>query len=341
MRIVAPPPIVAFHGSDKVALQEALDQELAGWHTGSPTNKEVIRLSETTKGSGKEGDGGEVIHACYAQSLFAERRSILVYDMELFPPSGLRELFSWIDSPTPETALFLIFGEWNSRSGLCKELTQRKLVKKFEAPNPFRIPQWIQEHAEEYNFSIPLPVATQMVEILGTDVERIRLELRKLRLYFAPQIAKKSPYPLTVPLVEGLLVEQNEGMAYKMHEAFFLRDAKAVNIFRQMLERGAERLMINSGFYNAVAHLLAASLVKKNSGSLEEQAAAMGVPAERFASRSRWIGGRTIEELERILVRCEEIEADLKNGRLRDNSDYALAMLPILTHRATSRRKTR
>ncbi len=342
MQILAPSLILAFHGSDQVALQEAVDKALLEWHGGAVQNKQVIHLADTvTSSRAKEGDGELLIHACYAQSLFAERRSIIVNNMELFPKTRLKELLEWIDAPSPETALLMIFSDWNAKSELAKELAKRKMVQKFEAPNLFRIPQWLQENGGQYGFSIPLSVGNQIVEILGPDIDRIRLELRKLQLYFAPQISKKRPFALTIPIVEELLIEQNEGMAYKMHDAFFKRDAAAVNIFRQMLERGTERLVILSGFYNAVAHLLAASLVKKNGGSPEKQAEAMGVTLDSFSRRSSWIGGRSIEELERILLRLEEIEAEIKSGLLRDQNDFSLALLPMLMHRASSRRKNR
>lgn len=339
MQIIAPPSIAAFCGSDQVVMQEALERALLEWHGGGEPNKQVLHLDD--KASAAESNGDELILACYSQSLFVERRSIVVYGMEWFPESRVAELTKWLDSPTPETALLMFFGKWNSRSTLEKELTKRKLVQKFDAPSPFQLPQWLKENGGQYGFSIPLSVGHQIVDILGTDVERIRLELRKLQLYFADEMKGKKSFPLTAPIVEELLVEQNEGMAYKMHEAFFTRNPKAVNIFRQMMERGAERLVILSGFYNSVAHLLAATLLKQRGASIDEQASAMGVPPARFGYRRKWIGLHAVEELEQILIRLEEIEAQLKNGELQENNDFSLALLPILIYGTSARRNSR
>ena len=326
--IAAAPMIRAYHGDDQVALRRAFADDLKRWCGDNELGKEVLHLEEFDPARA----GLAVLEACQTQSLFAEQRAVVVHEAERFPESALPELSKWLDDPTPGTALFLLFGKWDGRSRTAKRLAAvPDAVRAFDAPKPWEMAKAVAKVAEENGFRTTPAVAERIADLLGDSIDRVRIEFLKLSCYFAPALAKaKGGLNLTPEMVEETIVEQSEGNVFDFVEHFVKRSPSAPHMLRQMLDRGGDPYFVHSAVFNAVCRTLLGSLLSARGANEAEIAAAMGVTERQFHYRRSWLRARPINELERLVVRLEEIEDQMKSGGLAGIRSYELAMLPLM-----------
>ena len=322
--------IRAYHGDDQVALQEAFAKDLGQWCGGDSLAKEVIHLEECEPARA----GAVVLEACQTQSLFAEQRAVVVYEAERFPADAEDALAKWIADPTPGTALFLVFGKWDGRSKLAKLLSAvQGAVRAFEAPKSWEMAKAVAAVAEQNGFRVSPDVAERISDLLGADIDRVRIEFLKLASYFAPKLAAaRGPLALTREMVEETVVEQSEGDLFRFADLFVAKDPQAPHALRQMLERGGIPIVINGALFNAVARTLHGALMHAIGVPDAEIAAAMGISPGRLHHRKKLFRARPIREFERLVVRLEEIESLLKSGGLTGVRDYELAVLPLMAN---------
>lgn len=320
--------IRAYHGDDQVALQRAFSDDLKKWCGDDSLAKEVIHLEEYEPARA----GSVVLEACQTQSLFAEQRAVVVYEAERIPADAEAALAKWIDDPAPGTALFLVFGKWDGRSKLAKRLSAVKdAVRAFDAPRPWEMAKAIAAVAEENGFRTAPDVAERISDLLGADIDRVRIEFLKLASYFAPKLAAaKGLVPLTHEMVEETVVEQSEGDLFRLADLFVAKDPQAPHVLRQILDRGGIPIVVNGALFNAVAKTLLGSLMASRGSPEAEIAAAMGISTGQLYHRKKLFRARPVREFERLAVRLEEIETLLKSGGLTGVRDYELALLPLM-----------
>ena len=322
--------IRAYHGDDQVALQRAFSDDLNKWCGDDALAKEVIHLEEFEPARA----GAVVLEACQTQSLFTEQRAVVVYEAERIPADAEAALAKWIDDPTPGTGLFLVFGKWDGRSKLAKRLGSVKdAVRAFDAPKPWEMAKAIAAVAEENGFRTAPEVAERISDLLGADIDRVRIEFLKLSSYFAPKLASaKGPVALTAEMVEETVVEQSEGDLFRFADLFVAKDPQAPHALRQMLERGGVPIVINGALFNAVAKTLLGALLEERRAPDAEIAEAMGISAYQLKHKKKLFRARPVREFERLAVRLEEIETLLKSGGLTGVRDYELALLPLMAN---------
>jgi DNA polymerase-3 subunit delta len=122
-----------------------------------------------------------------------------------------------VDSPAliaNDTIICWEDGKLDGKLNLVKQLRSDKRVNEFELPKEYQIPDWVMKQARSYKLTITKPLATSIVERVGTNLWQLDQELQKLGLYI-----EIHPGPLSRELVTEITSDTHQQSIWKFLDA--------------------------------------------------------------------------------------------------------------------------
>ncbi len=249
-------PIIAVYGSDRFLRKQAVAAVMARQGGGKKVEQEILYANESSP--------DQVLSALQTYSMFTPLKLVLVYQFQDFKAAQRTEVLAYLDNPNPSSKLILFgdppaeyhdekrFKDWFQKAAAKIEVVDVSGLgdKEMEA--------LVKQLCKELDKRIAPEALTLLLEAVGSEPERIYMELEKMALYLGE--AKT----ITPELVSDLVIGSRLQNLFELAEALGKKDLEtSLGIFRKMLEQKQPREM-------------ALSIIKRHYRILLELAASLG-----------------------------------------------------------------
>jgi DNA polymerase-3 subunit delta len=255
-----------------------------------------------TRFEGATGALAEVLDEVRTVSLLGGERTAIVDDADAFIAKHREALERYCAAPSSSGCLILVCAGFDKRFRLYKTVQAHGQIIECEAPKPWKVADWITQHArEEYEKQVSRPAAEGLRELCGESLARLDNELSKLATYVG---ARRE---ITADDIDALVGAAREQLVFGVVDLMVEgQRAAALRQWRKVVEtdRSAEGRAVG-GLAYAVRRLLEA-----------RRALDRGQPLASVA-RSPWQQQQLEPQMRRVTVgRLEEQLSDLVSADL-------------------------
>jgi DNA polymerase-3 subunit delta len=210
------PPVVAFGGAERVFVDDALTSLRARVLSGG------LADFNHDRGTARERRGVDIVAMCKTLPVMAPRRLVEIKDADSLHDADVEVLAAYLESPSPETVLLLVFGEVDLRSKLPKLLEKSKsaLLCRFDHPKDREMPSLVLRRAKKLGLKVDGNAADALALTVGTDLTLLERALEKLA------IAVDEGAPITAAAVSQHVADTHLEDAFAFVRAVAVADRK-------------------------------------------------------------------------------------------------------------------
>lgn len=202
--------------------------------------------------------------------MMSSRRVVRVRDFVKLRDAEEQILIAYLNNPAPSTVMIFIADDLDKRKALSKALLDSCTVVDFSPIKDTEARTWCRSHLKELKITADEPVLTEIIRLVGTDVQTLYMELDKLAS------AAVDTRKITLELVDELIGRSRELSNFELADHLLARNRKrALETLYRLLDDGAEPVML-VGLIASNYHRLA----------LGKSLLAKGGPAEVFRNVS-------------------------------------------------------
>ncbi len=186
---------------------------------------------------------GTVVAACRSVGMFAERRVVLVRDLEMLDGEP-EALLDYAAKPAPDSHLILRAPKLDRRRKLGKALAKQKMFFLFRIPeDPLAAAGEIGELAAEQGLKLEREALKLLAHVCAGDLQRATMELAKLATWLGDEKRE-----VRVQDLRETLTGEGAMSGWELANAINDRDrARALCAARKLVEAGEEPLRIVGG----------------------------------------------------------------------------------------------
>jgi DNA polymerase III subunit delta len=168
-------PIYLFHGEEDFLIEQLCNQIVR--YALSPEdhdfNLDVLYASEI--------DGSQLINAVTSYPMMAERRLVLVKNLQHLDDKAQEMLAKYSQQPSPSSCLVMTASKIKANTLLSKS---KKHFTVFEAKKLYdsKMPDWIRSHLAPYKITITNEAVRLLLASTGNSLRNINVELEKILL---------------------------------------------------------------------------------------------------------------------------------------------------------------
>jgi DNA polymerase III subunit delta len=187
----------------------------------------------------RDAGAAEVAAAAQTLPMMAERRLVVVKELEAWRVEEQEKLVSYLESPAPSTCLVLVAEEVDARRKMAKAVQAKGAAVEFKHPYPNQLPALIKEMAGTHGKGLETDAVELLIELKGNNLQMLEQELEKLALYVGDQKT------ITREHVAESVADTKLSVVFEFTDAVGERDAeKALRVFRRMMETGEAPLAV-------------------------------------------------------------------------------------------------
>lgn len=298
-------PVYLFCGTEKHLMEEALKK------------MEATIVSPSTKCfnyslfQGLETSAEVIIDAAQSVPMMAKKRFIVVKDADKLSSNEIERLGRYLKDPSPSTCLILTVEKVDMRKGFFQSL--KECTVQFDPVYENQLPQWIKREVEAKGKSITPDAAQYLIEVVGSDLLRLRSELEKAMLYAG------DGKEISIRDVEAVSTKSKLKTIFELTDAVGGKDTgKALKALRDLLDNGENGVYI---LYMVARQLRQIWKVRElMDAGLDHAAIGKELKIPPFLQKgimgqAKRFSGRDLKE---AFPRLLEADASLKSGRLND-----------------------
>lgn len=200
-----------------------------------------------------------------------------------------------------------------------------------EAPKPGAYPRWIADRAGDLGLALTADAAELLLELIGTNQQRLLRELEKLALYCGAEgedAGGGKGISVDADTVEALTTTATEVRAWELADAVVEGDtARALSLTEDLRVNGEEMMPILFALLRKLRDSYRAWAMSASGKSTGEIQSALRVPpfvAKKIVAQARRADG---ERLERALTVLADLDYAVRGaGRLDNDSALTLAV---------------
>jgi DNA polymerase-3 subunit delta len=296
------PPVIAVGGVERALVDDVVSSVRKRALEGAIVEFNHDRVS------GKDG-AEKVTQLARTLPAMARRRLVELDDADGLPDAD--KLEAYLDDPSPETVLLIVFGKWDARSGLGKAIKKRKklLQAKFDHPRERDMPSLARARARRYELKLGGEIAEALALTVGTDLVLLDRALEKLAL------VADSGKPTLADITEQVTDTHIED-AFRLTNALAAGDRGGALASLRALEAARDEPLRVLGLcsWQLRRSLRARAILDEGGGTDELKAAFNLYPrrAQELASSARKF---TARQHERRLSRAVACDRSLKGSR--------------------------
>lgn len=115
-----------------------------------------------------------------------ERQLVMLKDAQDFKP--LKELAEYLEQPAKSTVFAIIHKKKSGNNKFIKALKSNKQTLFFESNKvpEYKMPDWVKHYVKSKGFQIDAQAVNMLVELLGTDVQKMANEIEKILINQSP-----------------------------------------------------------------------------------------------------------------------------------------------------------
>jgi DNA polymerase-3 subunit delta len=200
--------------------------------------------------------------------MMSSRRVVKIRDFAKLREAEEQVLIAYVKNPAPSTIMIFVADDLDKRKGLSKALLDSCTVVDFSPLKDGEAKTWCKSRLKELKTTADEQVLSEIVRLVGTDVQTLANELDKLAS------AAIESHKITLDLVDDLIGRSRELSNFELADHLLAKNRKrALETLYRLLDDGAEPVML-VGLIASNYHRLA----------LGKYLLARGGPAEVFRS---------------------------------------------------------
>ncbi|MCS7082108.1 MAG: DNA polymerase III subunit delta [Bacteroidetes bacterium] len=301
-------PVYLLYGEEDF-LQERLERELI--ERLLPAEAYAFDLDRFY---GPEAEWERVIAACRAVPVLAERRVVVLRQMQAL--SGVQRLRPYLEHPNPRAVLLLRYdGQPNFAQDLYRILREKAVILECRPLPEQHLYGWVREEARIRGRDIEPEAVALLVDYVGTNLRALDQELEKLCIYVDASSV------ITAEDVENVVGHSREHTVFELQKAIGQGNfTRAYGILERRLRHSGtalgEALMILSWLGRYFLNLGKLHELAQMQASEEEMSRQTGI--NRYFLKDYLGDLRRYPEarVERALLALEEADAALKTGHV-------------------------
>lgn len=170
------PPVVAMGGAERVYVDDALGTLRRRALEGAIADFNHDRTSA------RERTVPEIVTMCRTFPVMARRRLVEVKDAGAIREAELEALGEYLDHPSPESVLVLVFDDIDLRDKLVKRVDKSALLCRFEHPKDRDMPTHVLRRAKRHKLKLDRDATEALAATVGADLTLLERALEKLVL---------------------------------------------------------------------------------------------------------------------------------------------------------------
>ena len=190
--------------------------------------------------------------------MMSDTRVVRIRDFAKLREADEDTLIRYLNNPAPTTVMIFIAGELDKRKKSSKVLLDTCTVVEFAPLKDSEAKAWAKTRLKELKVSADDQVLSELIRLVGTDVQTLFNELEKLT-----SAAASSGSRITLDLIDELIGRSRELSNFELADHLLAGNRKkALETLHRLLEDGAEPVMLVgliAGNYHRLAlgkHLL-------------------------------------------------------------------------------------
>lgn len=298
------PPIHAVFGAEGFLRAEALARISRG------VLGDAADAQGRTDFDGTTAAPAEVFDECRTPSLFTARRLIVVNDADDFVSAHRSAIENYAENPAPGAVLALLCQSWGRNTRLFKIVERMGGNVACEPLKPAATPAWAVARAKErYGARLETNAAHLLIDLVGTDLGILDMELSKLATYASQRKA------ISEKDVERLVGGSRAEVVFRIADALCESDPRgALRLWDQIIsnDRDAEyRAVGGLGFAFRRVYEVRTALDRGISTEQIGRKFGMKWGVDRVVRQARSMGRR---RLEGIISELAKIDLGAKTG---------------------------
>jgi len=184
-------------------------------------------------------DVQSAIAAAEQLPMMSDRRVVRIRDFSRLKEAQEEVLINYLGNPVPSTAVIFIADELDKRKKATKSLLDRCTVVDFSPLKDAEAKGWVKTRLKELKSTADDPVISEIVRLVGTNVQTLFMELDKLAS------GAGDTGIITLPLVEELIGRSRELANWELTDHLLAGNRKkALETLHRLLEDEVEPLML-------------------------------------------------------------------------------------------------
>jgi DNA polymerase-3 subunit delta len=171
--------------------------------------------------------------------MMSTRRVVRIRDFAKLREMDEQVLITYVKNPAPSTVMIFIADDLDKRKVLTKVLQDTCTVVDFSPIKDADARKWCQARLKELKLAADDKVLTEIIRLVGTDVQTLHTELDKLAA------AAVNSGTITLDLVDDLIGRSRELSNFELADHLVAKNRKrALETLHRLLDDGAEPLML-------------------------------------------------------------------------------------------------
>jgi DNA polymerase-3 subunit delta len=171
--------------------------------------------------------------------MMSSRRVVRIRDFAKLRDADEQVLIAYVKNPAPSTVMIFIADDLDKRKALSKALLDNCTVVDFSPIKDAEARMWCQARLKELKVATDEQVLTEIIRLVGSDVQTLYTELDKLAA------AAIDSGRITLDLVDELIGRSRELSNFELADHLLTKNRKrALETLHRLLDDGAEPLML-------------------------------------------------------------------------------------------------
>jgi DNA polymerase-3 subunit delta len=241
------------------------------------------------------------------------------------PPAGLAELVAYVPELPPTTHLVLVEDDSSILQPFATA-DPHAVRKDFPRMRDGDVPQWIMQRARKKGVDIGRAAATELGQLIGSELRALDTELDKLATYVAPGAS------IEIDDVRELVAGAVAGIFALLDAIAERRPAAALGILHTQLSAGSDPAEIYAQVVALVRRLLVVKELTAERRPLAQNAPSFGLTSSSFALEKlqRQAARLSIADLEHTYEVLRDTDLAVKTGKLEAEVALDLVVAEII-----------
>ncbi|NLU10524.1 MAG: DNA polymerase III subunit delta [Tepidanaerobacter acetatoxydans] len=310
--------LILFFGEEKLLIKEEvakIKQKIV------PKNLEAINFIPL---DGKTVIEEDILKACNIVPMMSAKKLVVVYDARFFESGKTNQedyFLNELEIIPDHTYLIFTATKADKRKKIFKMIKSKGIVREFNTLSLKDKALWVQQRIKLYGKSMDLKTAYFIAEYTE-DLYQTDSELRKIAAFLAEkQTVEQND-------LSDIFYKSLEGNIFEMMDCIGLKKStEAVEIINRLLEQGEKGIVI---LYMISKHVMNLITVKSMQGlSFQEITEKSGLHPFVIRKAIKQSENFTLEELKKSLKLCQDLDMDIKKGRIKERIGLELLVTSI------------
>jgi DNA polymerase-3 subunit delta len=315
---------ILFFGEEKLLMKEEINKIR---HEVVPDYLDTVNYIPL---DGKTVLEEDILNACNTVPMMAAKKLVVVYDTRFFESGKSRQedsskkqddFLKKMEMIPDHTYLIFTSLKVDRRKKIFKMIKAKGTVREFKTLSLKDKAYWIQQRVEMYGKSVDLKTAYFIAEFTG-DLHQTDNELKKISTFLGEKrkIRQKDLTDIFYKSLEGNIFEMMDSIGMK-------NPIGAVDIINRLMEHGEKGIVI---LYMISKHMMDLITVKTMQGStFQEIKEKSGLHPFVLGKAIKQSKNFTFDELKKSLKLCQELDMDVKKGKIQEKIGLELLVTNI------------